>query len=176
MEILRDFTIEFNIDTGKVEYENISFYNTDQNVSVLLVKLSFLNSGGVTEILKVSDSRLHNLVLHVKNPKDVKLPISGVVINTEENEDAIYRFDLDNRFISNPGLCSALFMDTFIESDVEKKVTSDSFAYTVKENPIVAAEGENPPLGVVYNPNTGNLDIIGISYSNVTGDLQIGGE
>lgn len=176
MEILRDFTIEFNIDTGKVEGDSISFFNTDKNVSVLFAKLKFRNNDDVTEILKVSDSRLHNLVLHVKNPKDVKLPISGVVISTEEDEEAIYRFDLDNRFISNPGPYKVLFIDTFIESDIEKKVTSDSFDYTVKENPIVASEEESPLLEVVYNPNTGNLDIVGISYSNATGDLQIGGE
>lgn len=176
MEILRDFAIEFNIDTGKVENDNITFFNTDQNVSVLFVKLKFRNNDDVTEILKVSDSRLHNLVLHVKNSKDIKIQISGIVVNEINDEEAIYRFDLDNRILSQPGSCSALFMDTFIESDIEKKVTSCIFNFSIKENPIVVAEGENPPLEVVYNPNTGNLDIVGTSYSNATGDLLIGGE
>lgn len=178
MEILRDFTIEFNIDTGKVEYENISFYNTDKNMSALFLKLLYKNEDGITEKLKVIDAKKHRLELYVENSNNEQGTISGVLQEESESDsEAIFRFNLNSRFTAKAGPCKAILLDTFTDNEIEKVATSDSFKYTVKENPIVIAPPSDVNVSVSYDNITGELSIVSkTTYDNETGELIIEGD
>ena len=70
-EILRDFTLNYNLENSKVTNENgyICFYNSDENISTLFIKLQATNSEGLLSFLRVSEATNHNLTLTVNKPK-----------------------------------------------------------------------------------------------------------
>lgn len=175
MEILRDSLVEYNLDSAKVESNAINFYNTDKNISTLFAKIKYLNEDDVSVYVKAADANKHSLELYVKKQNNEIVPKTGVVIGND-NEDAIFRFDLDSRFTNIVGTCKCRFLDTFVEDTIEKKATSDTFVYTVKENDIVDIIQEPPP-DVIYSPTTGDLEIVGNgSFDTSTGNLEIGQE
>ena len=57
-EILRDFTLNYNLENSKVTNENgyICFYNSDENISTLFIKLQATNSEGLLSFLRVSEA------------------------------------------------------------------------------------------------------------------------
>lgn len=77
-EILRDYTIDFDLITGKITSDYISFFITDKNVSTLFVKLKAINNDNIVAYLKNSEVTNHSLNLKVKNLKLEKQLIKQV--------------------------------------------------------------------------------------------------
>lgn len=134
-EILRDFTLNYNLENSKVTNENgyICFYNSDENISTLFIKLQATNSEGLLSFLRVSEAANHNLTLTVKKPKThEKVDKVGVLQTGEDDDVAIFRFDLPSKFTNQSGDCIGELLDAFTENGVSKKATSDIFQYRVK--------------------------------------------
>lgn len=134
-EILRDFTLDYNLETSKITNENeyICFYNSDENISTLFVKLQAINSEGLLSFLRVSEAKNHTLTLTVKKPKtNEKVDKTGVLQTGEDDDVAIFRFDLPSKFTNQSGDCIGELLDAFTENGISKKATSDIFQYKVK--------------------------------------------
>lgn len=134
-EILRDFTLDYNLEDSKVTSESgfITFYNTDENISTLFVKLQAMNSNGLLSFLKISEATNHSLTLTVKKPQmNEKVDATGVLQSGANDDVAIFRFDLPSKFTNKAGDCIGELLDTFTENGIEKKATSDTFQYRVK--------------------------------------------
>ncbi len=144
-EILRDYTIDFDLITGKISSDYLSFFITDKNVSTLFVKLKAFNDENLSAYLKNSEVTNHNLELKVKKPKTGEtVNKTGKKVSGSDDEIAIFRFDLDTKFTNQDGDCYCELFDTFIENSLEKLASSKTFPYTVSPSTTDGAASEQP--------------------------------
>ena len=160
-EILRDYTIAFDLIKGNITSDYISFFITDKNVSTLLVKLKAINSDGIEAYLKNSEVDNHSLNLKVKKPKtNETVNKIGKKIEGQDDEVATFRFDLETKFTNQDGNYYCELFDTFTENSLEKLVSSKPFSYTVPASVTADATPENP------NPGTGGTTSITYDETN----------
>lgn len=160
-EILRDYTIDFDLITGKISSDYLSFFITDKNVSTLFVKLKAINTNDIVAYLKNSEATGHSLDLKVKKPKSGEtVNKTGKKIEGQDDEIAIFRFDLETKFTNQAGDCYCELFDTFTENSLEKLVSSEAFPYTVSASVTADATPENP------NPGTGGTTSITYDETN----------
>lgn len=171
-EIIRDFTLEYNLEDSKVTSKDgyITFYNTDQNISTLFVKLQALNSDGLLSFLKVLEAANHSLTLTVKKPiTNEKVNEVGVLQSGEDDDIAIFRFDLPSKFTNQAGECIGELLDTFTENGIEKKATSETFQYRVKSSYMKDLSEEQPTQSTVtLNTATETMIFSSINLNTTT--------
>lgn len=171
-EIIRDFTLEYNLEDSKVTSKDgyITFYNTDQNISTLFVKLQALNLDGLLSFLKISEATNHSITLKVKKPTtNERVDATGVLQTGEDDDVAIFRFDLPSKFTNQAGECIGELLDTFTENGIEKKATSDIFQYRVKASYMKDLAEEQPVQSTVtLNTETETMIFSSINLNTTT--------
>lgn len=171
-EILRDFTLVYNLEDSKVTSESgyITFYNTDENISTLFVKLQAMNSNGLLSFLKVLEAANHSLTLTVKKPTtNEKVDKVGVLQSGEDDDVAVFRFDLPSKFTNQAGECTGEMLDSFTENGVNKKATSDTFQYRVKASYMKDLAEEQPTQSTVtLNTTTETMIFSSINLNTTT--------
>ena len=179
-EILRDFTLVYNLEDSKVTSESgyITFYNTDENISTLFVKLQAMNSSGLLSFLKVLEATNHSLTLTVRKPlTNEKVDKVGVLQSGEDDDIAIFRFDLPSKFTNQAGECIGELLDSFTENGINKKATSETFQYRVKAS-YMKDLTEEPQGSVeipvtIYDDETKKEESITITNSDIESNLTL---
>lgn len=147
-EILRDFTIEFDLETGNIKSNHISFFITDKNISTIFVKLKALNDKNVLSYLTNAETSNHSLKIQVKKPKtNEKVDAMGEKVTGLNDEVAKFRFDLESKFTNQVGTYIVELLDIFTENGIEKQATSCDFKYKVKASQISDLQEEEPSQG-----------------------------
>ena len=133
-----------------------------------------MNSDNLLSYLKRAEAINHSVLLTVKKPKtNEKVDFTGVLQAGDDDDVAIFRFDLPSRFTNQVGECIGELLDTFTENGIEKQATSDVFSYTIKASQMNDLKEEpqgsvDIPL-TIYNDETGEEIIISVSS---TGDVN----
>lgn len=136
--INRDYLISVNLKNAQVTSQSMSFYNTDKGIANLFVKLQVAMSQDLdikqyVSMESASNYRVKLLAIKPKTKGIVEL--EGVVMNpSADGNNAVYLFDMPTNFTDQVGVYPSQLKITCTVNGKEEVITSDPFAYTVKQD------------------------------------------
>lgn len=180
----KKFLLEANLETRSITEENlssISFYNTDENIANLYMKLIYVTDGGLSKELQKDEVDGYSLKMTAIKPKTNQIrEIDGVLSEDLGNEGtcAIFKFQLGTEFTNQIGeviCCTKIAKGT-------QQLNMDYFVYTIKEDKLTGLNAEiesNPDLPILKElieevketaQTVNNIDNVNVSdiktYSN----------
>lgn len=139
----KGFLMNANLDTREVknvEGRSISFYNTDKNISVLYMKLTFAQKGEPQNELQKDDVAGYKINITAIKPKTNQYRIvEGILTDDLVDEScAIWKFELDEEFTNQigPVTCWTKIIDG------DKVLNMNSFAYDVNADGLTGLNEE----------------------------------
>lgn len=176
--------LKANLETRSITEEKqseILFYNTDENIANLYMKLIYVSDDGLSKELQKDEVSGYSLKLTAIKPKTNQIrEVDGVLSEDLNNEEtcAIFKFQLGTEFTNQIGsviCCTKITKDT-------QKLNMNHFVYTIKADKLTGLNAEiesNPDLPVLKGlieevketaQTVNNIDNVNVSdiktYSN----------
>lgn len=147
--------LKANLETRSITEEKqseIFFYNTDENIANLYMKLIYVTDDGLSKELQKDEVSGYSLKMTAIKPKTNQIrEVDGVLsedLNNNEGTCAIFKFQLGTEFtnqIGNVICCTKIIKDA-------QKLNMDYFVYTIKADKLTGLNAEitsNPDLPVL---------------------------
>lgn len=146
--------LKANLETRSIKEEKqseIFFYNTDENIANLYMKLIYVTDDGLSKELQKDEVSGYSLKMTAIKPKTNQIrEVDGVLSEDLNNEEtcAIFKFKLGTEFtnqIGNVICCTKITKDA-------QKLNMDYFVYTIKADKLTGLNAEitsNPDLPVL---------------------------
>ena len=147
--------LKANLETRSIKEEKqseIFFYNTDENIANLYMKLIYVTDDGLSKELQKDEVSGYSLKMTAIKPKTNQIrEVDGVLsedLSNNEGTCAIFKFQLGTEFtnqIGNVICCTKIIKDA-------QKLNMDYFVYTIKADKLTGLNAEitsNPDLPVL---------------------------
>lgn len=147
--------LKANLETRSITEEKqseILFYNTDENIANLYMKLIYVSDDGSSKELQKDEVSGYSLKMTAIKPKTNQIrEVDGVLsedLNNNEGTCAIFKFQLGIEFTNQIGdviCCTKITKDT-------QKLNMNYFVYTIKADKLTGLNAEiesNPDLPVL---------------------------
>lgn len=177
--------LKANLETRNITEEKqseIFFYNTDENIANLYMKLIYVTDDGLSKELQNDEVSGYSLKMTAIKPKTNQIrEVDGVLsedLSNNEGTCAIFKFQLGTEFTNQIGdviCCTKIIKDA-------QKLNMDYFVYTIKADKLTGLNAEitsNPDLPVLKQlikevketaQTVNNIDNVNVSdtktYSN----------
>lgn len=147
--------LKANLETRSITEEKqskIFFYNTDENIANLYMKLIYVTDDGLSKELQKDEVSGYSLKMTAIKPKTNQIrEVDGVLsedLSNNEGTCAIFKFQLGTEFTNQIGdviCCTKIIKDA-------QKLNMDYFVYTIKADKLTGLNAEitsNPDLPVL---------------------------
>lgn len=147
--------LKANLETRSIKEEKqseIFFYNTDENIANLYMKLIYVTDDGLSKELQKDEVSGYSLKMTAIKPKTNQIrEVDGVLsedLINNEGTCAIFKFQLGTEFTNQIGdviCCTKIIKDA-------QKLNMDYFVYTIKADKLTGLNAEiesNPDLPVL---------------------------
>lgn len=147
--------LKANLETRSIKEEKqseIFFYNTDENIANLYMKLIYVTDDGLSKELQKDEVSGYSLKMTAIKPKTNQIrEVDGVLsedLINNEGTCAIFKFQLETEFTNQIGdviCCTKIIKDA-------QKLNMDYFVYTIKADKLTGLNAEiesNPDLPVL---------------------------
>lgn len=147
--------LKANLETRSIKEEKqseIFFYNTDENIANLYMKLIYVTDDGLSKELQKDEVSGYSLKMTAIKPKTNQIrEVDGVLsedLSNNEGTCAIFKFQLGTEFTNQIGdviCCTKIIKDA-------QKLNMDYFVYTIKADKLTGLNAEitsNPDLPVL---------------------------
>lgn len=128
----KKYILTINLEDSSISSPfNMSFFNTDENIAILYVKVQYRED--IIKYLSKEDAINYNIKLTIVKPKTNALrEIEGVITDEIGEDCAIYKFKLPSEFTDQVGEVACEFVIT----NSEEKLTIDPFSYEIKASKV----------------------------------------
>lgn len=147
--------LKANLETRNITEEKqseIFFYNTDENIANLYMKLIYVTDDGLSKELQKDEVSGYSLKMTAIKPKTNQIrEVDGVLsedLSNNEGTCAIFKFQLGTEFTNQIGdviCCTKIIKDA-------QKLNMDYFVYTIKADKLTGLNAEitsNPDLPIL---------------------------